>query len=827
MKKTRFLGLVGFAALLCGAFASLLGGRNQYESVHADPEPINVNVNEADIIINQENHNHEGRGFYFLLPVNDLPVTEWSWSDRFIGQTTLVSTDSTEKTVSTIIMKCADVSAKWNFHQMYWIQFANTNDDPNAAQLGDIITIDGKFTNSSNNSLTFDNFVVERRTKGYFTGDATVNFNADTITSLSYSGGSSNDKSIFFKLKDEQNHIKTNKEWGYTHNLGYDFTDVKITPSGGEEFTTWVALVKEYLNNDDHSIGTRYRLLFTVYIKDDQGNDNYYDLKAGDRIVLKGTTHHYYNEDVTINFDLDFVMASNTAISIYEEYDTVDLDYTVLPFTVREDSTSSYIYFIFESYLENDPIFVADPGVGWQFVSGGTTDLVVTRKDGSTVSFTPRFAKVRGSNDEEMYVLSLDPDWALPSNYSLAEGDKIEVNTVLSKKIEKVLYNVKLAMTVYCGSLEEKNPWILAAEMEPALEVEALIDAIGEVTNTSECLEKIEAAREAYDALTIKQQGIVNNADDLVAAENRYAQIVVEGLIDAIGEVTLEKENAIISARAAYEALSNDQKESFSAAKLGTLEAAEAELADLKLRAAAAEVEALIDAIGEVTANSGRAIAEAQAAYEALSSEAQAYVSNYQKLLDAQRAYKDARDQLKADEVEELIDLIGTVDGSRACLNRINDAQEAYDDLTDAQAEKVSEEKLAILQNAKTAFATALENAQAAATNAVEEFFNGLDLSKYSEENKTLIESKTQAVKASISAELVTDDLDTLVANYKNEVNAVEKLPEPDEPTGGNGGESGKKENKTCGGNIAITSAILSSAALIGFVLLSFKRKED
>ena len=214
--------------------------------------------------------------------------------------------------------------------------------------------------------------------------------------------------------------------------------------------------------------------------------------------------------------------------------------------------------------------------------------------------------------------------------------------------------------------------------------------------------------------------------------------------------------------------------------------------------------------------------------YEALSSEAQAYVSNYQKLLDAQRAYKDARDQLKADEVEELIDLIGTVDGSRACLNRINDAQEAYDDLTDAQAEKVSEEKLAVLQNAKTVFATALENAQATATNAVEEFFNGLDLSKYSEENKALIESKTQAVKASISAELVTDDLDTLVANYKNEVNAVEKLPEPDEPTGGNGGDSGNKDkSKGCGGNIAITSAILSSAALIGFVLLSFKRKED
>ena len=54
----------------------------------------------------------------------------------------------------------------------------------------------------------------------------------------------------------------------------------------------------------------------------------------------------------------------------------------------------------------------------------------------------------------------------------------------------------------------------------------------------------IEAARNAYNALTPEDQAKVTNEPDLTAAENAYAKLIEEK-IDAIGTVTLEKEEPI------------------------------------------------------------------------------------------------------------------------------------------------------------------------------------------------------------------------------------------------------------------------------------------
>ena len=55
-----------------------------------------------------------------------------------------------------------------------------------------------------------------------------------------------------------------------------------------------------------------------------------------------------------------------------------------------------------------------------------------------------------------------------------------------------------------------------------AEEVEDKIAAIGEAAFTDECKDKIDAAREAYDALTDEQSALVDNASDLIAAEEAY-----------------------------------------------------------------------------------------------------------------------------------------------------------------------------------------------------------------------------------------------------------------------------------------------------------------
>ncbi len=162
------------------------------------------------------------------------------------------------------------------------------------------------------------------------------------------------------------------------------------------------------------------------------------------------------------------------------------------------------------------------------------------------------------------------------------------------------------------------------------------IDAIGEVTLASE--EAITAARAAYEALTEAQQAQVTNYDKLTAAEARLADLKaakpVDDMIDAIGQVTLESEDAIAAARAAYEALTEAQQAEVKS--YDKLTSAEARLAVLK---PAKPVEKLIDAIGEVTLGSESDIAAARTAYDNLTEAQQAEVKNYDKLTAAEAAY--------------------------------------------------------------------------------------------------------------------------------------------------------------------------------------------
>ena len=227
------------------------------------------------------------------------------------------------------------------------------------------------------------------------------------------------------------------------------------------------------------------------------------------------------------------------------------------------------------------------------------------------------------------------------------------------------------------------------------------IDAIGEVTLASE--EAITAARAAYEALTETQKEQVTNYNVLTAAEARLADLkaakAVDDMIDAIGEVTLESEGAIDAARAAYEALTEAQQAEVKS--YDKLTAAEARLADLK---AAKAVDDMIDAIGEVTLESEGAIDAARAAYEALTEAQQAEVKSYDKLTAAEARLADLK---AAKAVDDMIDAIGEVtlesegaiDAARAAYEALTEAQQAevksYDKLTAAEA------RLAVLKPAK------------------------------------------------------------------------------------------------------------------------------
>ena len=193
-----------------------------------------------------------------------------------------------------------------------------------------------------------------------------------------------------------------------------------------------------------------------------------------------------------------------------------------------------------------------------------------------------------------------------------------------------------------------------AAEQEridkaAAAAVDSLIDEIGDVTLDSK--QAIETARAAYDALTEKQQSYVTKLKTLTAAEAAYKALVdrkaaddVTDKINEIGKVTLESKTAIEAARAAYNALTDDQKPLVE--NYDVLTAAEADLARLEAEAkheadlaAAAQVDEMIERLFPVNRYSGPAIRMARAAYEALTEDQKALVTRYSDLVRAEKEY--------------------------------------------------------------------------------------------------------------------------------------------------------------------------------------------
>ena len=261
-----------------------------------------------------------------------------------------------------------------------------------------------------------------------------------------------------------------------------------------------------------------------------------------------------------------------------------------------------------------------------------------------------------------------------------------------------------------------------AADQAAAEAVDDKIAAIGEVT--LESYAEITAARSAYDALTDTQKALVTKLSDLKAAEAAYETLKaaadqaevdaaaarsVDAMIDAIGDVSLEKEAEITDAKVAYNGLTETQKALVT--KLSVLTAAEEKLAALKTDKAAAEaVDEKIAAIGTVTLESENKISEARAAYDALSAEQKAMVTKLPALAAAEEKLAELKaDKTAAEAVEAKIAAIGEV--KLDSENAITAARTAYKNLTDAQKALVgnletltaAEEKLVTLKTDKVA----------------------------------------------------------------------------------------------------------------------------
>ena len=267
---------------------------------------------------------------------------------------------------------------------------------------------------------------------------------------------------------------------------------------------------------------------------------------------------------------------------------------------------------------------------------------------------------------------------------------------------------------------------VLKAPDDPAVvAVKELIDAIGEVTLESG--DAIDAARTAYDKLPEAKKVLVDNYEKLTAAEEAYTALVdaaaakaVDDLIDAIGEVTADSGDAIKAARAAYDALTDTQKELVK--NYEKLTAAEEAYTALVDAAAAKAVDDLIDAIGEVTADSGDAIKAARAAYDALTDTQKELVKSYEKLLAAEELYEELTASAAAiaqKAAEEARKAQEEAEAAQKAAEEAVEAAKAAQEAAEAAAAKAGENNAAA-EEARKAAETAQAAAEAAQAKAEE-----------------------------------------------------------------------------------------------------------
>ena len=267
-----------------------------------------------------------------------------------------------------------------------------------------------------------------------------------------------------------------------------------------------------------------------------------------------------------------------------------------------------------------------------------------------------------------------------------------------------------------------------AADAAAAKAVEDAIKALGDSASLNDKA-KVEAARKAYNELTDDQKALVSadvltkltTAEGQIAAAEKAAadQAAADNVIELINTLSenagLEDKEAVETARAAYDALTDDQKALVSADVLTKLTTAEQQIATQKAaadQAAADDVTGLINALNE---NAGledkEAVETARAAYDALTDDQKKLISDevLAKLTTAEQqvaAQQAAADQAAANDVIGLINALNANAGLED-KEAVQTARAAYDALTDDQKKLISDEVLAKLTTAEQQVAEA------------------------------------------------------------------------------------------------------------------------
>ena len=203
------------------------------------------------------------------------------------------------------------------------------------------------------------------------------------------------------------------------------------------------------------------------------------------------------------------------------------------------------------------------------------------------------------------------------------------------------------------GTTTPPQPDQGAIDRAAAAQVTAMITALPAAENVTVAHKaQINAARSAYNRLTVAQRNLVTNTAKLTEAETALAVAESEVTVSAVKEliqglpaedaVTINDKKAIETARAAYNKLTAVQQNQIDITKLtaaeAALEAIEKDLADKEAAAAVTKLIAQLPVGMDVTIDHKEVIENARKAYADLTDDQKALVIDVARLEDAEIA---------------------------------------------------------------------------------------------------------------------------------------------------------------------------------------------
>ncbi len=290
----------------------------------------------------------------------------------------------------------------------------------------------------------------------------------------------------------------------------------------------------------------------------------------------------------------------------------------------------------------------------------------------------------------------------LPEINVLTLGDAPQVES-LSDAYNKLTANQQSSVTdeVY-GILAEAQEFTTNLATATAVELKNRIAALPSPV-TLGYRGEIRHILHTYNILPEKYQQLVTNIEGLTALEEKIPQLEIDAVEELIGTlpltetILLSDKADVQAARSAYDALSNEQKESIT--NYGKLTAAEEKIYDLEARAAAQEVDSLIELLPspqDAGIGDKQAALEANTAYNALNELAKTYVNvtNFNKLADVFAVIAPLeRSAMRVEAVNAKIEALPDVDAlTLSEKEAVLKARADYELLNDQEKALVSED---------------------------------------------------------------------------------------------------------------------------------------